>query len=510
MNPVRRSKPTTLFLALTLGLTAALSGCGGGGGGGGASSASADTPAPATPATTTYTGPVSGLGSIVVNGVRFETVGAKVHDADDPYGATEYASPIRLGTVVSVTGAVDDANATGSATRIRIVGGLRGAISAIDLNAGTLNVGGQTVKVTGTTVFDAGLSGLAALSAGIHVEVYGLPQADGSFTATRIETHASAPGGTSGVALRGIVASVGAGSLSLSSGLTVSYLADTVSPAGAVITAGSDVRILAAAAPVNGQVVASRVLVLGAVTLVSGSASPVSGGYVKIKGIVDSVSGSTISVSGTPVSIGTMAAPAVGSFVEVKGSLSGGTLVASRIEIEGSGRSLQVLGANGQVAYSGTYKQELYGVVANFSSLSSFTVQGVPVDASQARFEYGVNTLGNNSYVEVKGTYQNGVLLATKVELKGATASLTSGSGSNGVLSSGSSKFEIYATLSCVSYPSSCTLAGDTVLNANLSGARWDDGGRYVQGGQLYVEAKGYLDASGVFQVVEIEAKRGN
>lgn len=507
MNPVRRFKPITrnLFL-LNLGAAAALSGCGGGGSGG--TGISAGSAAPAAPAAVTYTGPVSGLGSIVVNGVRFETLGATVHDADDPYGSTEYAAPIRLGTVVSVSGDVDDVKGTGSATRIRIVGGLRGTVSGVDLNAGTLNVGGQTVKVTGTTVFDSGLSGLAALAAGSYVEVYGLPQADGSFTATRIEVRGNASGSVSGVALRGIVASVGPGSLILRNGLSVSYAADMVSPAGAGIAAGSDVRILAAAAPVNGQVVASRVLVLGAVTLVSGSANPVSGSSVKIKGIVDSVSGSTISVSGTPVSLGGMAAPAIGSFVEVKGSLSGGTLVASRIEIEGSGRSLQVLGANGQVAYRGTYKQELYGVVANFSSLSSFTVQGVPVDASQARFEYGVSSLGNNSYVEVKGTYQNGVLLATKVELKGATASLTSGAG--GVLSSGSSKFEIYATLSCVSYPSSCTLSGDSVLNANLSGARWDDGGRYVQGGQLYVEAKGYLDASGVFQVVEIEAKRGS
>jgi hypothetical protein len=37
----------------------------------------------------TYCGP-GGSGSIIVNGVRFETVGAFVHDGDDPYGSAKY------------------------------------------------------------------------------------------------------------------------------------------------------------------------------------------------------------------------------------------------------------------------------------------------------------------------------------------------------------------------------------------------------------------------------------
>ena len=76
-------QPSALALiSLTL-----LTACGGGGGGGGGDTATS-TGVTNTVATSSgsvlYSGPVTGLGSIVVNGVRFETIGAKVHEADDP------------------------------------------------------------------------------------------------------------------------------------------------------------------------------------------------------------------------------------------------------------------------------------------------------------------------------------------------------------------------------------------------------------------------------------------
>jgi hypothetical protein len=117
----------------------------------------------------TYTGPVAGLGSIIVNGVRFETVGAFVHDGDDPYGSAKYQSVIGLGTTVAVAGNVDEKNAAGSASDIRIVGGLRGKITGIDLQLGTLRVNDQLVKVTNNTVFDGNTTTLAGYSSVIRL-----------------------------------------------------------------------------------------------------------------------------------------------------------------------------------------------------------------------------------------------------------------------------------------------------------------------------------------------------
>jgi hypothetical protein len=88
------------------------------------------------------------------------------------------------------------------------------------------------VKVTNNTVFDGNTTTLAGLLVGNQIEVYGLPQADGSFVATRIESYAETSGAFSGVALRGIVASTTAGndSFTLANGVNVSYSADKVVP----------------------------------------------------------------------------------------------------------------------------------------------------------------------------------------------------------------------------------------------------------------------------------------
>ncbi|MBC3883826.1 DUF5666 domain-containing protein [Undibacterium griseum] len=498
--------------AASLGLISLLTACGGGGSSGTTTSATTTTPVSSGGSTVTYTGPVAGLGSIVVNGVRFETVGANVHDADDPYGSTKFQSAIKLGTTVSVTGTADDSTSSGAAADIRIIGGLRGKVTAVDTQKNTLTLNGQVVSVTSTTVFEGALSSLSASMVNMYVEVYGYPQANGAFNATRIEVSATAPSVTGAVVLRGMVSAVDmtAGTLKLASGLSVSFTASQVLPKGAQIAVGTDVRVVATTVPVNNTIVATKVIVVGAGTLVTGNSNSPSGQFIKIKGIVDAVSGTTITVAGTKIDLGTLPVPAVGAVVEIKGTLSSsGTITATKIELESNGHSADVHSTDGKVTATANYQHELYGVVTNFVSLSSFKVQGVPVDASKARFEFGLSNLANNVYVEVKGTLQNGVLVATKIELKGETTAATNGNGNpSSDQSSGNRSFEIYGVLSCTSYPASCTLQhGLTTLQANLSAAVWADGGQYQAGTKMFVEVKGYLDAKGVFQVSKIEAK---
>ena len=79
--------------------------------------------------TATDSGAVSGLGSIVVNGVRFSTSNARATDAETE---GSYARAFALGTMVSVSGDVDDSSATATASSITVHGGVRGAVSAVD------------------------------------------------------------------------------------------------------------------------------------------------------------------------------------------------------------------------------------------------------------------------------------------------------------------------------------------------------------------------------------------
>jgi hypothetical protein len=381
-----------------------------------------------------------------------------------------------------------------------------------------------------------GATGLSALSTSSWVEVYGLPQSDGTFLATRVEAYASQSAlatnypkaSTYPVSLRGIVGTSAANSFTLSNGgngtITVNYRAADVLPAGAAIAAGSSVRVLAGAIADAAAVTAAKVLVLSPASLLAESSSTTtsSGVAVKLKGVVDSVSGNSIVVSGTSVDL-THAAmpngmPVKGQVVEVRGPLSNGTLIAGKLEFEG--RETNYTDRSGGAGAPIGYRQELYGTISAYTAGSNtFTVQGVTVKVDSAtRYEHGYSTLADNLYVEVKGVLDNGALLASKVDVKGVTAGGSGGgsasvddkSGSDDQRSSGGSSFEVYGTLTCSTYPGTCSIAvsNGSALDTNLGAASWStEHGGFVADTALAVEAKGYLDSAGVFQVIKIERK---
>src|SRR5262245_38649851 len=102
-------------------------------------------------------GPVNGLGSIIVNGVRFDDSAASISDEDDRPVARDR---LQLGVVTSVEGSaiVSTANERrATANRVRILSELIGPIGAIDATTQTIEVLGQTVRITAATVFDDGL-----------------------------------------------------------------------------------------------------------------------------------------------------------------------------------------------------------------------------------------------------------------------------------------------------------------------------------------------------------------
>ena len=134
---------------------------------------------------TSYLGTISGLGSIVVNGVRFETTSASVMDSDDLYGLVEYSSPLALGMTVALQGSADEAQSLGSASKIRLLGGVRGTVSAY-VSGQAMTIGGQTVTLNASTLYADATGQSFTPQAGSYVNVYGLMQADNSFLATRV------------------------------------------------------------------------------------------------------------------------------------------------------------------------------------------------------------------------------------------------------------------------------------------------------------------------------------
>jgi Domain of unknown function (DUF5666) len=192
------SAPLAALLAGTLG-PSLLAACGGGGG---------DDAGAGGTAQSFTSGPISGLGSIIVGGIRFEDNSARVEDDDD--GGSHDRSTLKLGMMVEVHGSsIDDSSGRAVAALIRFGSELKGPVASIDAAAQTIRVLDQTVEIRAETVFDPRLAGgFAALQVGQILEIHALfDRASGRYLATRIELEDS----TSTYRLRGLVSQLDTG-----------------------------------------------------------------------------------------------------------------------------------------------------------------------------------------------------------------------------------------------------------------------------------------------------------
>jgi len=320
------ARPARLLFQLAA-AAALLAGCGGGGDAGTAPFATGTS---STGTSSFAAGAISGFGSVIVNGVRFDDSSARVSDDD---GRTADSSVLKLGMRVEIQGGAVSDDGTGpraAAKEIRFGSELVGPVAAVDATAKSLVVLRQTVLVVDTTVIDSRLvGGFAAITVGSVIEVHGTRDATtGAITATRIEPTAAA----AGFKLRGIVANLDTTAKTFTIGAAlVSYAGVSALPAN--LANGLVVRVKVQAAPVAGALVATRI---------------------------------------------DAAAPRVDD--------------ANEAEIEGS--------------------------ITAFTSSASFSVNGIPVDASNATFPQGTTGLVLGAQVEVHGTSSNGVVTASSVQVE--------------------------------------------------------------------------------------------
>jgi len=113
-------------------------------------------------------GPVSGFGSVIVNGVQFDTAAAIVTMDDEP----GTVSDLRIGMVVSIGGTIDSDTGLAHASEISVVDDAEGPIMSMDRAAGSFVVLGRTVFVDELTVFEG--TTFEDLEVGHVVEVSGL------------------------------------------------------------------------------------------------------------------------------------------------------------------------------------------------------------------------------------------------------------------------------------------------------------------------------------------------
>lgn len=166
-------------------LTAA--GCGGSSGGGDSVSPPPPPPPPPTggivrTGVAVGAGPITGFGSIIVNGVTYDTSGATFTRDDNPSSQDAF----KVGETVIVKGTIDDDNTNAVAETVELDEIVEGPVSSINAD-GSLTVLGQTVTFgLDTAIDDSCPASFDDASIGA-VEVYGDVDATGAIAATRIE-----------------------------------------------------------------------------------------------------------------------------------------------------------------------------------------------------------------------------------------------------------------------------------------------------------------------------------
>lgn len=389
----RHTTPWVLMLTIA---SAVLNGCGGGGVEGGGTGT--EPPAYAN-------GPISGFGSIIVGGVRYDDSAATVRNDDNQ---SLSSSDLRLGMVVAIDGKnLDRSLGTGVANSVVVSSELVGPVTASVVATGDLTVLGQPVKVTTSTVFDDRLvGGHSAITIGSVVEVYAVyDPTTGTYTASRVEPKSSA----STYKVRGVVSANNTTQRTFRIGAATFTYAAGAAPAG---------------------------LADGLLIRVKVGTSPDSNGYW------------VIASSDT-------SRPKPSDGVEV----------------------------------------EVEGVIANYSGAASFTVNGIPVNASSASLSPSGSALAAGLRVEAEGKMAAGVLVATKVEVKKPESS--GGDDDDGGSDDSSKEYEIKSTVQSVDTAAKTFVVKAGAQKVNYAGATFKDGTVADLKVGAKVEVKGRISSDG-------------
>lgn len=322
-------------------------------------------------------GPISGLASVIVNGIDFDDSAARVEDED---GNTASRTVLRLGMTAEVdSGPVGGTSSapTAVASSIRYASVLAGPVASVDVARAALVVFGQPVVATPTTVFDARLgAGLASVAVGSGVRIYGsFDVAANGFVATRIEP---APASLLAPVVRALVRDLDMAARTFTIGAaSFSYAGLSAADVPANLANGVFQRVRASPFPVAGR---WAVLAFGAAERAVPDAEA-----ARLRGAVTAFTSSALfSIDGRPVDASGATFPdgtaglALGARVEAQGAVVAGLLRATQVKVDGKNGSSDEI--------------RLLGLIESHNpALQTFVLRGTTVfyGAAGVRFDKG-------------------------------------------------------------------------------------------------------------------------
>ena len=374
----RLNKPMTrrAWMALT---SAAMAGCGGGG-----SSLLAALPGTGGTGAVFAQGAISGFGSVIVNGIKFDDLQAAV----TLNGVRAASADLRLGMVAEIQGQLGVDQTLGTAGSIDVWSVAQGGVTAL-VSSGFV-VAGMTIRCDTATVLD-GFASAGAIAVGDTLSVWGLQSHSDAnqWTATRVARTASG------------VPVVSSGLVRMMAGQPTLNGMRLDGEASGGMADGALVRV-------SGTLSDLAVLQVSTLRLLNQMPMGSTDVSVEVQGFVTEMASArrfrigSLDVDASAAVLSQVIA--VGDRVEVYGYWNSGLLVASRVQLE-SEESLQLA--------------ELTGTVTEFNSLADFVVRGERCDASQAAFSHGVATdLRKDVLVKVEGTRMGAVLRVDLLEFE--------------------------------------------------------------------------------------------
>jgi hypothetical protein len=283
--------------------------------------------------------------------------------------------------------------------------------------------------------------------------------------------------------LRGPVDSVGADTLGVL-GQTVKLTATTVvddSLAGGLagIQVGNVLKIYGTLDRSTGVYTATRI------ESAAGTSS------YRLRGVVGAADATakTITIGTAVIDVSGVALPAAG--------LKAGDRVRLRLQTtpNAAGAWVATELKSGALKLEDSDHAEVEGTISDFTSASIFSVDGLPVDATNAVFEDGTSGLALGARVEVEGTVVNGVLVARKVELKTEDKDRSGG-------------FEIDGSITAANATASTFVVRNVTVHY-AAGVEFRDGSATNLVVGTRVEVKGTLSADGAtVEATRIEIKR--
>ncbi len=351
----------------------------------------------------TSEGPISGFGSIIQDGIEYQTTSAQIQIDDQP--ATE--GQLQVGQIVTIRGTVNPDGTTGVASMVSFSAELRGPVSEVDTAAGTFTVLGRLVRITDDTLFDESLqpASIEGIQVGAAIEVSGTTNAAGNLVASRVEPAAAG----ASLQVKGNIQSLDTSAHTfVLNGLTVDY--SNVTPTG-TLTSTSKVLVRGTGVS-NGVLTATDVRVLGAPAFAANDNG-------RFEGLITSFTSNAAFTVGTQqvttdsTTVFDLGGATLGVDVpvRVRGTFNAsGVLAASRVEVRA--KSLSIVRGFVDAVSAPNNTLTIMGIPITTGAGTSFDDKS----SEKVRF-FSLADVRTGDYVEVRGVPgSTGGLAATLVE----------------------------------------------------------------------------------------------